>query len=184
MLRKDKARHVTGGRVFGYLNLEIIGVDARRSHVERRVQCIDERWPEGESRKVGGGSLPLRRRQHRHMTPQLATNPNPQSGWACNTALSRGAMTSFLLQPSDVQKRTARASGIAYAPLMGSPNISTPSCPHCRSTTLRNTRPSPSGCYRICSDCNHMWHVTGEALRAEKAPLPSRRRAVSPIRTS
>ena len=29
--------------------------------------------------------------------------------------------------------------------------------------------------------CNHLWHVTGEALRAEKAPLPSRRRAVSRI---
>ena len=39
MLRKDKARHVTGGRVFGYLSLEIIGVDARRSHVERRVSA-------------------------------------------------------------------------------------------------------------------------------------------------
>ena len=72
----------------------------------------------------------------------------------------------------------------AYAPLMGSPPISAPSCPHCRGSTLRNTRPSRSGCYRICSGCNHLWHVTGEALRAEKAPLRSRRRAVSAIPTS
>jgi len=49
-----------------------------------------------------------------------------------------------------VQKRTARARGTRYAPLMGSPQISAPSCPHCRGTTLRNTRPSRSGCFRIC----------------------------------
>jgi len=37
MLRKAKAGHVTGGRVFGYDNLEIGGPDGRRSHVERRI---------------------------------------------------------------------------------------------------------------------------------------------------
>jgi DNA invertase Pin-like site-specific DNA recombinase len=37
MLRKAKAGHVTGGRVFGYDNLEILGLDGRRSHVERRI---------------------------------------------------------------------------------------------------------------------------------------------------
>ena len=69
-------------------------------------------------------------------------------------------------------------------PFMGSTRTSAPSCPQCRGTTLRNTRPSPSGCYRICSNCNHMWHVTGEALRAEKAPLPPRRRTASDTPTS
>jgi len=49
-----------------------------------------------------------------------------------------------------VQKRTARARGTRYAPLMGSPQISAASCPHCRGTTLRATRPSRSGCFRIC----------------------------------
>jgi site-specific DNA recombinase len=37
MLRKAKAGHVTGGRVFGYDNVEITGVDGRRSHVERQI---------------------------------------------------------------------------------------------------------------------------------------------------
>jgi site-specific DNA recombinase len=37
MLRKAKAGHVTGGRVFGYDNLEVVGPDGKRSHVERRV---------------------------------------------------------------------------------------------------------------------------------------------------
>ena len=37
MLRKAKARHVTGGRCFGYDNVEVVGADGKRSHVERRV---------------------------------------------------------------------------------------------------------------------------------------------------
>ena len=37
MQRKAKAGHVTGGRVFGYDNLEITGPDGQRSHVERRI---------------------------------------------------------------------------------------------------------------------------------------------------
>jgi site-specific DNA recombinase len=37
MTRKARAGHVTGGRVFGYDNVEVAGPDGRRSHVERRV---------------------------------------------------------------------------------------------------------------------------------------------------
>ena len=37
MQRKAKAGHVTGGRVFGYDNVEIVGPDGQRSHVERRI---------------------------------------------------------------------------------------------------------------------------------------------------
>src|SRR5688572_27207542 len=37
MYRKAKAGHVTGGRVFGYHNVEVIGTDGRRSHVERPI---------------------------------------------------------------------------------------------------------------------------------------------------
>jgi site-specific DNA recombinase len=37
MQRKARAGHVTGGRVFGYDNLEIVGLNGRRSHVERRI---------------------------------------------------------------------------------------------------------------------------------------------------
>jgi DNA invertase Pin-like site-specific DNA recombinase len=39
MQRKARAGHVTGGRVFGYDNLEILGADGQRSHVERRVNA-------------------------------------------------------------------------------------------------------------------------------------------------
>ncbi|AMY10663.1 Recombinase [Luteitalea pratensis] len=37
MQRKARAGHVTGGRVFGYENVEIRLADGSRSHVERRI---------------------------------------------------------------------------------------------------------------------------------------------------
>jgi DNA invertase Pin-like site-specific DNA recombinase len=37
MQRKARANHVTGGRVFGYRNVEVIGIDGRRSHVVREI---------------------------------------------------------------------------------------------------------------------------------------------------
>ena len=37
MLRKAKAGHVTGGRVFGFDNVEVCLADGSRSHVERRI---------------------------------------------------------------------------------------------------------------------------------------------------
>ena len=37
MQRKAKAGHVTGGRVFGYDNVEILGMSGERSHVKRRI---------------------------------------------------------------------------------------------------------------------------------------------------
>src|SRR5689334_18423890 len=37
MLRKARAGHVTGGRVFGYDNVVVNGADGKRSHVERRI---------------------------------------------------------------------------------------------------------------------------------------------------
>jgi site-specific DNA recombinase len=37
MQRKARAGHVTGGRVFGYDNVEVLGINGQRSHVERRI---------------------------------------------------------------------------------------------------------------------------------------------------
>jgi site-specific DNA recombinase len=37
MLRKARAGHVTGGRVFGYDNVEILDANGKRSHVEHRI---------------------------------------------------------------------------------------------------------------------------------------------------
>jgi site-specific DNA recombinase len=41
MLRKAKAGHVTGGRVFGYDNVEISGANGQRSHVDRRINEVE-----------------------------------------------------------------------------------------------------------------------------------------------
>jgi hypothetical protein len=37
-LRKAKAGHVTGGACFGYVNVDVLGVDGKRSHVERKIR--------------------------------------------------------------------------------------------------------------------------------------------------
>ena len=41
MTRKAKSGHVTGGQCFGYINVEILGQDGQRSHVERRINDIE-----------------------------------------------------------------------------------------------------------------------------------------------
>jgi site-specific DNA recombinase len=41
MIRKARAGYVTGGRVFGYDNVDVVGTDGRRSHVERRVNAAE-----------------------------------------------------------------------------------------------------------------------------------------------
>jgi len=41
MVRKARAGHVTGGRVFGYDNVEILAADGQRSHVERRINAAE-----------------------------------------------------------------------------------------------------------------------------------------------
>ena len=38
MARKARAGHVTGGKCFGYENVEIRGINGERSHVEQRVK--------------------------------------------------------------------------------------------------------------------------------------------------
>lgn len=37
LLQKAKAGHVTGGRLFGYENMDVAGQNGKRSHVERRI---------------------------------------------------------------------------------------------------------------------------------------------------
>jgi hypothetical protein len=39
MVRKARAGHVTGGRVFGYDNVDVLGADGKRSHVRRQIKA-------------------------------------------------------------------------------------------------------------------------------------------------
>jgi site-specific DNA recombinase len=41
MSRKAKAGHVTGGRTFGYDNVDVMGPDGRRSHVSRQINAAE-----------------------------------------------------------------------------------------------------------------------------------------------
>ncbi|PYR48822.1 MAG: hypothetical protein DMF89_14540, partial [Acidobacteria bacterium] len=58
--RKARALHVTGGRVYGYDNVDVAGADGKRSHVERRlnervaaiVRDVFERCARGDGLKT------------------------------------------------------------------------------------------------------------------------------------
>jgi DNA invertase Pin-like site-specific DNA recombinase len=41
MTRKARAGYVTGGRKFGYVNVDVFGPDGQRSHVERRINPVE-----------------------------------------------------------------------------------------------------------------------------------------------
>jgi hypothetical protein len=53
MIRKARAGHVTGGRVFGYDNVEVLWTTGKRSHVERRIN--ENATRPRVSRGVAGG---------------------------------------------------------------------------------------------------------------------------------
>ena len=48
--------------------------------------------------------------------------------------------------------------------------LDAPHCSQCGGVQLRNTRPTTTGCYRICDTCDHMWHepTRAAAARARK----------------
>ncbi len=78
MQRKARAGHVTGGRVFGYDNVEILGADGQRSHVERRINDDGSRGRAPHLRAV-------RRRRgpdahHEDAERRRAPAPRPQQG--------------------------------------------------------------------------------------------------------
>src|SRR5437867_1118754 len=78
MSRKARAGHVTGGRVFGYDNLDVAGAGGKRSHVERRINDVEaaivrqifERYAAGEGvRMIAKG-----------LNDEARTYPRPQQG--------------------------------------------------------------------------------------------------------
>ena len=83
MVRKAKAGHVTGGRVFGYDNVEILGPPddhgrQRRSHVERRINNGEATVVrEIFTRCAHGWGM---RRIAKHLNEQRASCPRAQRG--------------------------------------------------------------------------------------------------------
>jgi DNA invertase Pin-like site-specific DNA recombinase len=84
MQRKARAGHVTGGRVFGYDNVVVLGTDGQRSHVERRIN-------EAEAAIVRRVVRRGRRADADHQAAQRGRRPGatPQQGrpvgWAHST---------------------------------------------------------------------------------------------------
>jgi site-specific DNA recombinase len=78
MVRKARAGHVTGGRVFGYDNVEILGPTGQRSHVERRINeaesAIVRRIYEAYASGLGHASIA------KALNRDGAASPRPQQG--------------------------------------------------------------------------------------------------------
>ena len=96
MIRKAKAGHVTGGRVFGYQNVEVLDADGRRSHVERRVYepeaAIVRRIFEMSAAGTGYTRIA------KTLNAEGAPSPRPQqerpAGWAPTTIREMGTASS------------------------------------------------------------------------------------------
>ena len=74
MLRKAKAGHVTGGRAFGYDNVDVRDTNGQRSHVERRINATEaevvRRIFELRAAGVGQGRIAKQLNAERAATPR------------------------------------------------------------------------------------------------------------------
>lgn len=60
---------------------------------------------------------------------------------------------------------SGRGPGASNIPITMSTASTVPRCPRCKSERLRSTPVTRMGCYRVCNDCDHLWHVSPEMLR-------------------
>jgi site-specific DNA recombinase len=118
MQRKAKAGHVTGGRVFGYDNLEIVCANGQRSHVERRINEAEAAVVRKIfERSAAGAGLT---RIAKELNAAGALTPRPQqgrpAGWAPSTvrevllrALYRGEIVWNQSRKRDTWGRSQRS---------------------------------------------------------------------------
>ena len=89
MARKARSGHVTGGRVFGYDNVEILGPDGKRSHVERRVNDAEA----DVVRRIfalcaaGTGYTAITKRLNAERAPAPRSQQGRPSGWSPSTVV-------------------------------------------------------------------------------------------------
>jgi site-specific DNA recombinase len=102
MVRKAKAGHVTGGRVFGYDNADVLDANGKRSHVERRINeaeaAIVRRIFQLSAEGVGQHNIARRLNAERAIAPR-SQQGRPRA-WAPSTVhevlfrdLYRGCIT-------------------------------------------------------------------------------------------
>src|SRR5262245_32350970 len=87
MIRKARAGHVTGGRVFGYDNVEVPGSDGKRSHVVRQVNGTEAAVVEKIFTLCANGTGLTR--IAKTLNDERAVSPRPQqsrpAGWSPST---------------------------------------------------------------------------------------------------
>jgi site-specific DNA recombinase len=84
MTRKARAGHVTGGRVFGYDNVEVLGSEGRRSHVERRINEAEAAVIRRifEMSLTGAGLRSLAKQLNEENVPAPRAQQGRPKGWA------------------------------------------------------------------------------------------------------
>jgi site-specific DNA recombinase len=84
MLRKARAGHCCGGRVFGYDNVEIVDASGRRSHVERAVNATEAAIVRRifDLCAAGTGYTRIAKLLNAEHAPAPRPKPGRLSGWA------------------------------------------------------------------------------------------------------
>jgi site-specific DNA recombinase len=84
MLRKARAGHCCGGRVFGYDNVEIVDANGKRSHVERAVNATEAAIVRRifELCAAGTGYTRIAKLLNAEHAPAPRPKPGRLSGWA------------------------------------------------------------------------------------------------------
>jgi site-specific DNA recombinase len=87
MLRKARAGHVTGGRVFGYDNVEVLAADGSRSHVVRRINEAEAVVVRRifESCRAGDGLTRITKALNDDRMPAPRPQQGRAAGWAGST---------------------------------------------------------------------------------------------------
>ena len=87
MQRKARAGHVTGGRGFGYDNVEILGADGRRSHVERRINEAEAAVIRRifEMCKAGAGLTVITKTLNAEGVPTPRAQQGRPTGWVASS---------------------------------------------------------------------------------------------------
>ena len=87
--RKARAGHVTGGRVFGYDNITIVGLDGHRSHVERRINEAEAAVVRRifEQKVAGWGYTRIAKQLNVDGVPTPRSQQGRPRGWSASAVL-------------------------------------------------------------------------------------------------
>ena len=191
MARKARAGHVTGGRVFGYDNVDVMGeLDTLRSATAAPCRAADQRRrsrcraPHPRPERLGAGDDAHRqapqRRRHRGPTP--AAGPSHRLGWPRRSA--RFSTVHFIAARSSGTRRRSEtpgarrrcrngrtASGSRSPPRTCGPCQTR--CGHARIHGWPRPRPGPTTCGAPAGGCGDGPHERRTRTSAPLLPVSS-----------